>query len=126
MKKLLTLLCLSIIATPLFSQSLKFPFVGSYDLLPNEKVMYEFNKAEIAENSLKLFMNNMVYRCYDLTQIDDQGRYLIMQTFPMLPDEYKDHGNLKVVARITEEGLLHVLVNGPGTHTEHYFRKINR
>lgn len=123
MKKLLMLLAISWLSNCTIAQEDVFPFKGTYDLLSNEKVFYEFNAVLFEEKSLKLFMNNNIYRCYDLSSIEGKGHFVITQTFPMLPKENLEAGTLKVKAEFSENGLLHVLVNGPGTHTEHYMKK---
>jgi hypothetical protein len=97
---------------------------GSYELLPNQKVIYPFNKVNVLNNKIDLYMDNNLVQSLGLLEVDEKLNYKVMQTFPVLSEELMLYGVMTISYVVNENGILHVQVHGTKVSEEHYLKRI--
>jgi hypothetical protein len=109
-----------------YSQQEKaFSNQGSYELLPNSKVIYLFNKVNVLNEKIDLYMDNNLVQTLSLIEADEKMRYKVIQTFPVLTEEQKPYGVMTITYIVNEDGILHVQVHGTKVSEEHFLKKID-
>ena len=125
MKKTIFTAIFSLFTVLLFAQvQVDVPYQGAYNLIPNEKVSYDFNKVIVDETSMTLLLNEEIIRSLLFKSYDEKSGYYVSQTFPVLSEDMRQYGELNLRVDTTSEGHLHVLVNGPGSNAEHFLKKV--
>ena len=119
----LLLVCTSFFA---YSQQEKvFNNQGSYELLPNQKVIYPFNKVNVLNEKIDLYMDNNLVQSLGLLEVDEKLNYKVMQTFPVLSEEQKPYGVMTITYVVNKDGILHVQVHGTKVSEEHFLKGID-
>lgn len=119
----LLLVCFSFLS---YSQeSVAFDNLGTYELLPNAKVTYPFNKVIVMSEQLDLYMDNQHIQTLSLLGMDEKLRYKVIQTYPELAAEKKQYAEMNITYVLNENGILQVQVHGTKVSEEHFLKKID-
>lgn len=101
---------------------IQFPFTGTFQLLPNSKLSYAYDKVKIESNSFTLFTGESVMGVYYLTGFDEATGY---QVEPAANTGGSESNVIRIKMSMTNEGKLYTLVSGQGVNAEHYFEKLD-
>lgn len=124
-KELLTATLFVIVSSISYAQTNgNFPYTGTFELLPNSKLTYPYDKVTIADNSFTLYTGENVFGVYVLTSYSESNGYKV-EPATNAGGSGSESPVIHIKMSLTEDGKLHTLVSGQGANAEHYFVKID-
>ncbi|TNF47286.1 MAG: hypothetical protein EP305_08220 [Bacteroidetes bacterium] len=121
MKKLLLLFFLTMFSLSGFSQEFSNPHIGNYSLRPNDKISYGFTTAIIESEKLTLKNREEIVQVFEIIGYTELKGFRIVQIYPEVPAESREKVTMNAKTDLTEDGALHVLIEGNGNNGEYYF-----
>lgn len=121
MNKLSLFLFLTVFSFVGISQEFINPHVGNYSLRPNDKISYGFTIAVIESEKLTLKDREEIVQVFEIIGYSDLKGFRIVQIFPEVPSELREKVTMNAKTELTEDGALHVLIEGNGNNGEYYF-----
>jgi hypothetical protein len=102
----------------------EFPYTGTYQLLPNSKVSYAYDKVTISNNSFTLYAGQNILGVYVLTGYSETNGFKV-EPAANTGSSGSESTVIHIKMSLTEDGKLYTLVSGQGANAEHYFVKID-
>ena len=125
LKKLLTATLFVIASYISYAQTnWNFPHTGTFELLPNSKITYPYDKVTIVDNFFTLYTGENVFGVYVLTGYSESNGYRV-EPAVSAGSSGSESPVIHIKMSLTEDGKLYTLVSGQGANAEHYFVKID-